>query len=228
MSHTALVRAEQDLVLRDSLAGTSLSALTVVVGVMVLSLVLVRESAIVDEPEVVIDWPDIHDVGIYVPAPDVVVLPPTDAFIVRPTEKEADVSVFDEPPPIVSGGGSVNGQVTETPLVGSGGGTGVAPTTEVIPSPETFIWTEELPRVSHRVEPVYPDVPRQAGMEGKVWVRIFVGVDGKVKRAEIEGRASIFDESALSAVRQWGFTPAKANGQPVAVWMRIPVVFTLD
>ena len=53
-------------------------------------------------------------------------------------------------------------------------------------------------------------------------------IDGRVKRAEIEGRASIFDESALSAVRQWGFTPAKANGQPVAVWMRIPVVFTLD
>jgi protein TonB len=45
---------------------------------------------------------------------------------------------------------------------------------------------------------------------------------------EVESRPSAFDEAALQAIRQWVFTPARANGQPVAVWMRIPVVFTLD
>jgi len=228
MSHSALVRAEQDLVLRDSLAGSSLSALTVVVAVMLLSVLLARPER---EPGFkVFEYPPEsppHDLGDY--TGEIPVVPPSDAFVVRETEKEPEIPAFDEPPPISGGGeGLRNGHVTDTPLVG-GDGTGVVrEPLETIPPPDTFIWTEELPRVSYRVEPVYPDVPRQAGMEGKVWVRIFVGVDGRVKRAEIEGRASIFDESALTAVRQWGFTPAKANGQPVAVWMRIPVVFTLD
>jgi hypothetical protein len=28
-------------------------------------------------------------------------------------------------------------------------------------------------------------------------------------------------------VRQWVFAPATSNGQPVAVWVRVPVIFRL-
>jgi protein TonB len=68
---------------------------------------------------------------------------------------------------------------------------------------------------------------RSAGFEGAVRVRAFVGVDGRVRRAETEGSPSLFDDAAVNAVRQWVFAPATSNGQPVAVWVRVPVIFRL-
>jgi len=59
-------------------------------------------------------------------------------------------------------------------------------------------------------------------------VRMFVGTDGRVHRAEIVGAASVFDASALAAVRQWIFTPAKAGEHPVGVWIDQPILFRLD
>jgi protein TonB len=98
---------------------------------------------------------------------------------------------------------------------------------EAEPSPREFIPTDEFPQVVSRVTPEYPDLPRTAGAEGRVLVRLLIGVDGRVRRAEIEQSAPLFDDAALAATRQWTFTPAKANGHPVMVWIRIPVQFTL-
>ena len=35
------------------------------------------------------------------------------------------------------------------------------------------------------------------------------------------------DDYAVGAVRQWRFKPAMARGKPVAVWVALPVKFTL-
>ena len=232
MSHLAQVRAEQDVVFRDSLAGSSLSALTVVVATMLLSLVLARPQAPSPPPgpeERPEDGPRYLKRFLVMPE---FTAPITDAFRVRATEHEPDLPVLDEPPPIPDSGGEGlrNGHGTDPGLVGTGTGEGeVRIPDEVIPPPDVFTYYEEMPKVVHKVAPEYPELPRGAGMEGTVLVRIFVSVDGRVKRAEIEGRqASVFDEAALAAVRQWVFTPAKANDRPVGVWLRIPIVFTLD
>jgi TonB family protein len=60
-----------------------------------------------------------------------------------------------------------------------------------------------------------------------VVVRALVGLDGRVRRAEIEHSSIMFDEAALAAVRQWTFRPARSNGKEVLAWVRIPVKFTL-
>jgi protein TonB len=37
----------------------------------------------------------------------------------------------------------------------------------------------------------------------------------------------MLDAAAAAAVRQWRFKPATSKGEPVAVWVGIPVKFTL-
>jgi protein TonB len=85
----------------------------------------------------------------------------------------------------------------------------------------TFVYTDEMPALVRAVEPRYPDLAREAGVEGTVKVQILVGLDGRVIRAIIAPHGSIpmLDEAALEAARASVFTPALANGKPVKVWV---------
>jgi protein TonB len=62
-----------------------------------------------------------------------------------------------------------------------------------------------------------------------VVVHALVGKDGRVVDARVDARRSIplLNESALAAARRWVFKPALANGHPVAVWVAIPMRFSL-
>jgi protein TonB len=112
------------------------------------------------------------------------------------------------------------------PAKGGGGPDGLL-LDETIPPPDVPTFVEEFPEVVKSVRPAYPEMARAAGLEGRVIVRMFVGVDGKIWRAEIERSSPMFDEAALEAARQWVFTPAKTNGYPVGVWVRVPIDFRL-
>jgi protein TonB len=116
-------------------------------------------------------------------------------------------------------GGDLSGQI-------SGSGGGIAE--ETIPPPNTYTYREVEPAVTHKVIPAYPDIAKLAAMDGNVIVRVFVGTDGRVKRAEIEKGNDLFNDAALEAVRQWRFTPALNNNQPVGVWVRIPIHFQIN
>jgi len=77
--------------------------------------------------------------------------------------------------------------------------------------------------------PVYPPRCLRMGIEGTVRVRVLVGEDGRPQEVTI-GKSSgetALDESAMDAVRQWRFEPAKRNGVPVRAWAIIPVEFKL-
>jgi TonB family protein len=234
MNHRTHVRAAQDAVLRDSLVGSSMSILTLVVAALVaVRLLGLVATTIVDAPPVVEDGPR-HDIIKYftdqgfVPAvlPDVM---PPDPGIIVPVDETAP-NLVDEVPPLVPAAPTDPGSFTGTERPGAGGpggGTGVGTGEAPIPPRDAPIYHEEIPAIVNRVMPVYPDLARQAGLEGRVTVAAFVGVDGRVKRAEVEGKSSVFDAAALAAVRQWTFTPAKTDQHPVAVWVRVPVVFRL-
>ena len=66
-------------------------------------------------------------------------------------------------------------------------------------------------------------------MEGLVIVNVLVGKTGRVLDAQLDPKRQvpILNEWALAAARQWVFTPALANGKPVAVWTAIPFHFRL-
>lgn len=94
--------------------------------------------------------------------------------------------------------------------------------------PADFVPVEKEPVAIKKVEPKYPDLAMRAGLEGKVWVKIWVDKEGKAKQVVIlKSDAEIFNEPAVEAAKQWVFTPAYMNNGPVAVWVSIPFRFKL-
>jgi protein TonB len=118
-----------------------------------------------------------------------------------------------------------------TPGVDAGKGDIVVapPSDEDLPQFGQYVYVEELPEAITKVSPNYPDLAREAGVDGVVLVQALVGKDGHVKDARIQPGKSIpmLDEAALAAVKQWVFKPALSNNKPVAVWVAVPVRFSL-
>ncbi len=75
----------------------------------------------------------------------------------------------------------------------------------------------------------YPEIAREAGIEGKVTITAFIGKDGQVEKAIIlKGLPKTgLDDAAMTAVLQSRFTPAMQMGKPVPVKMNIPIIFRL-
>lgn len=86
---------------------------------------------------------------------------------------------------------------------------------------------EELPEAITKVPPSYPDEAREKKIQGTVMTQALVGVDGTVHDIKIIRSIPGLDEAAMAAVRQWRFKPGTKNGVPVALWVAIPVRFTL-
>ncbi len=76
----------------------------------------------------------------------------------------------------------------------------------------------------------YPALPRQQGVEGKVFVQFVVETDGSLTNVEvIRGIGSGYDEEAVRVVRQsvpWN--PGTQNGKLVKVRMVLPITFKLN
>jgi periplasmic protein TonB len=102
------------------------------------------------------------------------------------------------------------------------------PDEDALPKFGEYVYVEELPEVVTKVPPEYPDLARSAGVDGTVNVQALVGKDGRVKDTRVVKSIPMLDEAALKAVRQWVFKPALSNNKPVAVWVAVPVRFTLN
>jgi len=114
-----------------------------------------------------------------------------------------------------------------TPGVGAGEDIVVAPPSDELPAYGAYVYVEELPEAITKVKPIYPDIAREAGVDGVVMVQALVGKDGHVKDVRVVKHIPMLDESAVTAVRQWVFKPALSNNKPVAVWVAVPVRFSL-
>jgi protein TonB len=96
--------------------------------------------------------------------------------------------------------------------------------------PVVPFWAVEVkPQTKSIPKPNYPELARQAGIEGQVVVDALVDVDGKVIDVKIRkssGNTSL-DDAAMNAARGAEFTPAKQRDQLVRVWVSIPFKFSL-
>ena len=96
-----------------------------------------------------------------------------------------------------------------------------------LPSPEEYVAFEKAPELVSMNPPVYPELAREAGVEGTVLVRVLVGDDGFVKDMLIIQSVPMLDDSAVEAAWTAVFKPALQKDRPVAVWMVIPIEFNL-
>jgi protein TonB len=85
------------------------------------------------------------------------------------------------------------------------------------------------PLGGYQIKPHYPESARRRGIEGTTLLKVHVSERGRVKGILIERSAGYqeLDLAALRAVKKWRFEPAKQGSQPVAVWVMLPVRFSL-
>jgi protein TonB len=82
-----------------------------------------------------------------------------------------------------------------------------------------------------RVEPVYPEMARRTGVEGKVIMQAVIHKDGTVGDIQVLRAPQPdlgFSEAAKEAVVQWRYQPGKQGDRPVDVIFTIVVDFRID
>jgi periplasmic protein TonB len=101
-----------------------------------------------------------------------------------------------------------------------------APTGKVNPQ---AAGNDALPYVIDGPAPPYPPDARAAGREGKVRVKVLISETGRVQDivlAQSSGNQSL-DDAALAALKRWRFRAAVRDGQTIAAWVVVPVLFKL-
>ncbi len=88
---------------------------------------------------------------------------------------------------------------------------------------------DQVPRLLHRVKPVYPYSARIRGITGRVLVKFLVDARGYVRNPTILKATpkGVFEQAVLDVVRKWKFKPGYRQGHPVATWVVLPIQFEL-
>ncbi len=95
-----------------------------------------------------------------------------------------------------------------------------------------FVPCEKMPGFLDQKKPAYPEMARTAGITGKVFVAVLIGVDGRPVKAKVMKRipadCEVFDAVALKSVMESRYYPGIQNGSPIQVWFTVPIRFQLD
>jgi serine/threonine-protein kinase len=84
------------------------------------------------------------------------------------------------------------------------------------------------PEVIAQVAPDYPAEAASQRVQDVVVLQVLVDELGRPRNIKLlrgSRKAPLLDGAAAAAVRQWTFSPAKKNGQPVACWYNVGVPF---
>ncbi|UCE43185.1 MAG: energy transducer TonB [Candidatus Aminicenantes bacterium] len=84
------------------------------------------------------------------------------------------------------------------------------------------------PKLIKKIQPVYPESARKAGIEGAVIVEATTDIYGKVVKTKILRSIPELDQAAMDAVKQWVYEPYIKEGKPVGMIFTVTVVFKLD
>jgi len=90
---------------------------------------------------------------------------------------------------------------------------------------------EQAPEITSFVHPAYPDMARNAGVEGRVVVQVVVDENGKVMPGSariLSTTNEIFNAPALDAAMACTFSPGKMGDRAVKVRVNIPFAFRIE
>jgi TonB family protein len=87
-----------------------------------------------------------------------------------------------------------------------------------------------LPEMIYLYRPEYPPEAKVNGQVGTVWVKMLVGIEGRVLLAKVQKSSgfSSLDSAAVAASKRDLFKPAVLNERPVPYWVTYPVVFKFN
>ena len=78
-----------------------------------------------------------------------------------------------------------------------------------------------------KVDPAYPPLAREAGIQGTVRFRAFIGKDGHVRSVQLTSGHPLLVPAAKEAVLRWEYVPTLLNGSPVDVVTDLGITFVL-
>jgi TonB family protein len=84
------------------------------------------------------------------------------------------------------------------------------------------------PKLVTCVNPVYPEIARQAQVEGTVILEATTDEKGNVESVKILRSIPVLDQAAVDAVRQWKYEPMIIDGKPRKVVFTVTVLFKLN
>lgn len=98
------------------------------------------------------------------------------------------------------------------------------------PRNDTYVPADSNAAYLNNARPEYPLQARQRNWQGTVLLRVYVGADGHVLQVVVQRSSEheVLDESALEAVKDWRFVPAKRGEIAEASWVSVPIVFKLE
>lgn len=143
-----------------------------------------------------------------------------------PPRGESGDPVPDGTIPGIPGGGPGGGLI---PIPGTRTNVPPPPEDHHVARPAILRMTQLDPAMLiHRVDPVYPALPKQIHKEGRVELHAIIATDGSIQSLEVVGGDPMFYRSALDAVSQWRYKPTILNGQPVEIDTHITVIYTMS
>ncbi len=80
----------------------------------------------------------------------------------------------------------------------------------------------------HEVAPKYPQLAREARIQGTVVLQAVIGKDGTVQNLHVLSGHPMLTQAAMDAVKKWRYKPYYVNGEPVDADTQINVNFTLS
>ena len=89
--------------------------------------------------------------------------------------------------------------------------------------------TPPQPKRGMGIKPIYPEIAKEAGIEGTVYIQFFIDEKGNVTEAYVQKGVpnTGLDEAALKAVKKSKWKPARQREKKVGVWQTVPVRFEL-
>jgi len=83
------------------------------------------------------------------------------------------------------------------------------------------------PRIIYRVNPDYPLLAHQAGIQGEVIISAIIDSQGNVVDMKVVSGPPLLYSAAMKALGQWKFQPTYLNGEPVAIKWNASVKFRI-
>ena len=89
--------------------------------------------------------------------------------------------------------------------------------------------TPPTPKRGMGIKPIYPEIAKEAGIEGTVYIQFFIDIKGNVTEAYVtKGLPNTgLDEAALAAVKKSKWKPARQREKKVVFFQTVPVSFVL-
>ena len=135
------------------------------------------------------------------------------------TSSEAPPELLAQSEP--SAGGSLNDSLLSTSARGSG------PSAPFSSEP-TKGGQMLQPKLISSPAALYPAEARTAQIQGDVAIDAFIDESGRVVATKVISGPPILQQTAMNAVRSWKYQPARLDGQPVSIHIRVDVNFRIQ